>query len=420
VKRPLAVEAAAWVAALAVVAVVLPLLSYRTRDADSRLYAEIAARISAQPLSRWIAPLWPPGWYGTGYFREHPAGTFLVPTALAATGYPAPQSAYAVNAAWQIGSLLLLAALARRFASGAEARALLFLLQLIPIAFTYRVRANQEQLLLLLLLLALYATDRARRSWAWAPVVAGAFVGLVLAKGMVGLVGLPVCVLWLLARGRGAGADAGEADRRWAVRGGVALLGAVVAIGLAIAAYETLYRGATGESFLAVHLQRQLQPAMERQSEALVAQKAYNMVWYTGRLVWFPFPWSLTLLVAALAVVRALAGDGVRSAFRRIDGRGEALRGLGFAVGVALLYAGLFSLSDRRADRYLFPAYFAVAAAGAVAALRGGRRGAAFTAWLGRLPSWSPAALWLALILLHVAAGRLLHLPTIKVWGPDS
>ena len=89
-------------------------------------------------------------------------------------------------------------------------------------------------------------------------------------------------------------------------------------------------------------------------------------------------------------------------------------------MGVTLLYAGLFSLSDRRADRYIFPAYFAVATAGALAALRGGRRGAAFAAWLERLPVWLPAALWLALVLLHIAAGRLLHLPTIKVWDPSS
>ncbi len=308
-KRSLVVEASAWIAALVVVAVILPLLSYGTRDADSRLYAEISARLSTRPLARWIAPEWPPGWYGTGYFLEHPVGMFLVPAALGAVGYPAPQAAYVVNALWQIGSLLLLAVLARRFATGPEARALLYLLQLIPIAFTYRVRANQEQLLLLLLLLALYAIDRVRTSWAWAPVVAGAFVGLVLVKGMVGLVALPVCVLWLLALG------GEEARRRWVVRGGLALVGAVAAIGVAIAAYQVLYRETTGLSFLSVHLQRQMQPALAPQSDAIVAQKAYNLVWYAGRLVWFPFPWSLALLVAVAAGLRALLrGTGERRA----------------------------------------------------------------------------------------------------------
>jgi len=39
---------------------------------------------------------------------------------------------------------------------------------------------------------------------------------------------------------------------------------------------------------------------------------------------------------------------------------------------------------------------------------------------LDRWPAWSPAALWLLLVLLHVAGGRILHLPTIKLWAPDS
>ncbi len=416
-KRPIVVEALAWTAALAVVGILLPLLSYGTRDADSRLYAQIAAGMSEQPVSRWIAPDWPPGWYGKGHFLEHPVGTFLAPAALGALGYPAPQAAYLVNALWQIGSLLLLAALARRFATGAEARALLFLLQVIPIAFTYRVRANQEQLLLFLLLLAVYATERVRASGAWAPVLAAAFVGLVLVKGLVGLVALPVCALWLLARG------GEEAPRRWAVRSGVALASSLAVVALAIAGYETLHRDATGGSFLSFYLHRQMAPALGSQSDALVARKAYNAFWYAARLLWFPFPWSLALLAATALYVGSrtrrttspgagrpgldVAGPGLRS---------PALRGLGFALGVALLYLGLFSLSDRRADRYIFPAYFAVAAAGAVVAMRAGRRGPAFASWLARLPAWSPAALWLLLILVHVGAGRLLHLPTMKVW----
>ena len=200
------------------------------------------------------------------------------------------------------------------------------------------------------------------------------------------------------------------------MRGGLALVGAVVAIGVAIAAYEALYRQTTGDSFLSVHLQRQMQPALARQSEAIVAQKAYNLVWYAGRLVWFPFPWSLALLVAVAAgvAVRCCAGE------RRRRARGARSAASASPSAWRSLYVGLFSISDRRADRYIFPAYFAIAAAGAVAALRGGRPGAAFVAWLERLPAWSPAALWLALVLLHVAAGRLLHLPTIKVWDPSS
>ncbi len=404
-KRAVVAEAVAWIAALVLVAVALPLLSYGTRDADSRLYVDIAARLSAEPPSRWIAPEWPPGWYGTGFFVEHPVGVFLAPAALGAAGYPPRQAPYIANAVWQIASLLLAAALARRFTTHAETCALLFLLQLVPIAFTYRVRANHEQLLLLLLLAAVYAIERARTSLAWLPAVAAALVGLVLVKGLVGLVGLAVCALWLVCRG-------GEDAEGYLRRGGLALLAGVVGIGLATLGYEALYRDATGDSFLSGYLGRQLGPAMEPQSTALVTQKACNAVWYAGRLLWFPFPWSLGFLAAGWALARRL--------IRRPAGAGEPWRGLAFALGVTVLYLGLFSLSDRRADRYIFPAYFAVAAAGAVATMRAWSPARRLAAWLAATPAWSPAVLWLLLVLLHVGAGRLLHLPTIKVWGPSS
>jgi hypothetical protein len=80
----------------------LAALGYGARDPDSRLYAEISARTAAAPLSRWIAPDFPPGWYMRGAFREHPAGLFVPPAILARLGYPAPQAAYAMNVVYQI------------------------------------------------------------------------------------------------------------------------------------------------------------------------------------------------------------------------------------------------------------------------------------------------------------------------------
>ena len=63
------VEFLAWGMALLAAAAVLPLLDYQTRDADSLLYAEIAAQLSSEPLARWIAPEWPPLWYVEGPYR---------------------------------------------------------------------------------------------------------------------------------------------------------------------------------------------------------------------------------------------------------------------------------------------------------------------------------------------------------------
>jgi hypothetical protein len=99
----------------------------------------------------------------------------------------------------------------------------------------------------------------------------------------------------------------------------------------------------------------------------------------------------------------------------RLDGvaAGVVAGGL-FAVATTVLYVGLFSLSDRRADRYLFPVYYAVGAAGGVAALRASTALARLAGGLDR--PWAPAAVWAVAFAAHVLAGRL-GLPTVKVWA---
>jgi 4-amino-4-deoxy-L-arabinose transferase-like glycosyltransferase len=385
-----------WAIALALVVILLPSVHYAARDPDSVLYAKLAGQISIQPLSEWIAPVWPPQWYMDGLYREHPAGAFWPPALLARAGYPADQASYAVNAGYQVLSLVAIAGLAASVVRPLEARSLMWILQLLPIAFTFRVRANQEQAVLLLLVLAVVGTERSRARRPWGVLTAASLAGLFLVKGVLGLLGPAVCALWLLTRRDPAVPSAGA----WR-----ALAGAVVFVALTVVAYEIAYRHSTGEPFLADYLGRQLGLAAEEHSAGVVVQKAYNFVWYLGRLLWFPFPWTLGLLVAAASPPREEPAPAAKGA-------------LVFALAVAVLYLGLFSLSDRRADRYVFPAYYALGAAGGIVAIRR-------FAWVRRLAErvdcWpaAPAVLFLLLVVLHVTAGRL-GLPTIKVWAPDS
>ncbi len=400
---PPAREALAWIAVLAAGWVALAALSYRTRDADSRLYAEIVAQTASSPAARWIAPDFPSGWYMSGPFREHPVGLFLPAALLARLGYPAAQAAYALNALYQVLSIVLLQRLAATVVAGREARTLGWLVQLLPIAFTYRIRANHEQAVLLCLLVALLGVERSRRRLRWAVLTGVGLVGLLLLKGALAALGPPLCALWLLARRSTAAPPRGSDRSAWL---GLAL--AVVAMGLTALGYERLYRAATGEPFWSFYLGRQLGAAAVTQSAAAVAQKLYNLVWYLGRVLWFAFPWSLVLLVEARrlpAVTGAAAPD--RAA------RAAAL----FVAGATALYLGAFCLSDRRADRYIFPVYYAVGAGGAVAALRSSARFRRLAERLER--PWLPAAVWALAFLLHVAGGRL-GMPTVKLWAPDS
>jgi 4-amino-4-deoxy-L-arabinose transferase-like glycosyltransferase len=396
------VEAFAWVVVLLLSAVVLAVLGYQTRDADSRLYAEIAARMAPLPVSQWIAPSFPPGWFMSGLFREHPVGIHLLPALLARLGYPALQASLVLNGLYMALSLVLLQRLAATLVTEAEARSLGLFAQFLPIAFTFRIRANHEAAVLLCLLGALYGVEKARKRPAWGLAVVASLVGLLLVKGVLVVMGFGACVLWLLVRGKG---DA-SARIAWAW---AAILAALVAVASTALAYDHLYRQATGQPFWSFYLGRQLGVAAIAQSAAGLSQKAYNLVWYLGRVLWFPFPWSLTL--AAALASRKARGPGVLD-----DGRRT---GVLFVLLFAAFYVGAFSLSDRRADRYIFPVYYAVGAAGAVAALGTWPRLRTLVEKVEHGRAWMPAALWLALFALHILGGRL-GVPTMKVWAPDS
>jgi 4-amino-4-deoxy-L-arabinose transferase-like glycosyltransferase len=397
----------AWVLVLAAAWVALAALRYRTRDADSRLYADISARMSEAPAAGWIAPDFPPGWFMTGPFREHPVGLFVPAAALARLGYPPLQAAYALNALYQVLTIVLLQRLAAPLVPGLQARALGWLVQLLPIAFTFRVRANHEQAVLLCLVAGLYGTERARSRPRWALLVVAALAGLVLVKGVLAVFGPVLCALWLLVRRLTSSGPEARAGAAW-----VGLVAGVAVMGVTAAVYEQLYRTATGEPFWSFYLSRQLGVAADASAGSGVLGKLYNLVWYLGRVVWFPFPWSLAL---AVAVWRARRLSSRLRLPWHLDGVAPgAVAGAVFAVATAVLYVGLFSLSDRRADRYLFPAYYAVGAAGGVAALRASTALARVVRALDR--PWVPAAAWAVLFTAHVFAGRL-GLPTVKVWA---
>jgi hypothetical protein len=415
-------EAAAWCAALLAALLALAALQYRAADPDSVLHAEIAARLGEEPPSLgWIAPEWPPGWYVQGLYREHPAGLFLLPALMVRLGYPAGQSAYAANALYQALAVMLVPAVAAAFASGREARALAWLLQLLPVAFVFRIRANHEGAIWLFFLVALLGTERLVEGRRFGALLGGAgLAALVLVKGLLAAPAILCCALWARLRL----ASSPPASRRRVVVI-VTLAAWAVALAAMVVAYEILYRQATGVSFVREYLARQTTGvsflrdffATVPGGGASAAQPSggtllSNVAFYAGRIVWFAFPWSLALLV--IGVRRA-------STLRRWAGRlrdlDRSAQGALFVAGAAALYVGLLSLSGRRAERYLFPVYFLVGACGAVAAFRAWPAVERLVAFVERIEPYAPVVAWSALFALHLLGGPL-GLPRIQLWRP--
>jgi len=378
--------ALSWTTVLLIAAVLLAVSAFASRDPDSTVYAGISARLSTMPLSAWLVPEWWGLWGLEGPFREHPVGIFILPALLGRAGYPAEQAAYAIGAVSSVLAVLLVGWVAAPLVRDHERAAVRWATLLLPIAFTYRIRANQEYPVLVLLLAAVYATERARTSAAWMAGIVAAAVGVFLMKGVFVVFVPIVCALWLLLSGRGDG----RPDRSAWV--GVGL--ATVAVVLAAVGYEAVYRSVSGDSFFAYYIAQRLGSNTGVGSEASsVPGRAWNVPWYLARLIWFAVPGSLVLIGLAL--------------------RGRATRwrgapGLAFPVGVALVYVIVMSLGANRADRFIFPAYFAIGVGGAVVAMRrwpGVERAAR---WIAHREPYGTPVLWLLLFLAtFLTASRL-------------
>jgi hypothetical protein len=396
----------AWACAWVVTALLIAGVHYESRDPDSQLYAGITARLVVrEPVAQWIAPQWWGFWNGEGPYCEHPVGMFVVPAVLGRAGYPPVQAAYAINALYQAASFALVTLIAWSIVPK-YAVALGWILQLLPIAFVFRVRANQEYAVLAGLLLAIYATERARTRPAWIAGMLGGFCAVLLVKGVFAFMVPLACGLWLVSRA------AANTRRRqdWPAWSGVVLMpvvGAMVAW-----AYEAAYVHVTGQSFLAIYQSRQL-PDEALTTGSLLWRVAYTATWYLARILWYPFPWSL--LAVALVASRGTRGDWSPRAPTPVvsvaDGAGVR-QGAWFALVTALALTGAFSLAHRKADRYIFPVYFLVAAAGAGAALYRSPGLARLAAKLDR--PWMPAAVYLVLVVLTlISSGRL---PVFTFW----
>jgi hypothetical protein len=86
--------------------------------------------------------------------------------------------------------------------------------------------------------------------------------------------------------------------------------------------------------------------------------------------------------------------------------------GAWFAAAATMVLVAAFSLAHRKADRYIFPAYFSAAALGGGWAL-------ARVPWLGRIADhldrpWLPPALHVALVVLRLATRG--ALPEFTFW----
>jgi len=377
-----------WLGAIAIAAALLVAVNYQSRDPDSALYARLSADLAVRPISKWIAPEWNGAWNSQGLFREHPVG-ILLPSAIAIRlGFAPGQAAYAINMLYQAAALLLIVAVARFVMREADARALAWVLQLLPVAFVYRIRGNQEHPLLVCFLALIYASHRARSNPIWIALMVAAFCWLALIKGAFAMFALIAAALWI------AIVPPDKDGASWRAWLGLAVAGVAAIVLFAI--YEAAYVRVTGESFLAFYRNTRLGESMDLSDPRIVPHTLRNIVWYFVRLTWFAAPWSLVAL-AVWATVIAAARHGF-DAFERPGARAAM-----WGHVTTMMFIVVLSPANVRAERFIFPMYFVAGALGFAAASRRWpsiERVAMRTAgWW-----WLPAVTWLVLFLASVGS----------------
>lgn len=386
-------EVRVWAAAFLLVAVLLVLTKFTSTDPDSALHAALSARLAEGPVRGWIAPEWWGHWNHTDLYREHPIGVFLLPVMLGTLGVPTVQAAYIVGVGASVVALMLIAHLVRTLTSTQDARAVLLLLLVMPVAFVFRIRANHEYPMLVCLLLVLIGLDGVRRSWGYAALVAAALTAALLIKGAFVVLILMAAGLWIAINPtRATGA---------AWRPVAAIVLGLATMALVASLYDSWYWRVTGEAFWAHYWNKQLAPLEIASPLESATTVASHLGFYLSRLLWHPAPWSVVLIVA---VARHVAS--ARAWWHRTPDR--IRRGLLFALSFGVLALVVLSPASRFAERYAFPATFAIGAAGAVIAYRTWPAIRRLVERVDRAIPAAPAIVWLGLILFRLGLGPLL------------
>jgi 4-amino-4-deoxy-L-arabinose transferase-like glycosyltransferase len=386
-------ERAIWIACFLIVSTLLVLTRFASSDPDSALYAALSAKLSQQPVARWIAPewwgLWPQA-HQTGYFREHPAGLFFIPAALGRAGVPAEQASYIFGVGAALAALVLVSYLVMRVTNREEGRAALVLLQIMPVAFVFRIRDNHEYPMLVCLLISLIGLDGVSRSWWWASLVALGFAAGLLVKGVFVVLVIIGAGLWIALNPT----DAPSRSRQV-----VACTVGLLAMAAVAWAYDVAYVRVTGESFWSAYWKRQLGPMQFESAAEHALLFVRHLGFYAIRLLFHPAPWSLVL---GWTLWRNWTSGSAAATV------GREKRALVLVLAFAVIWVVLLSAASRFAERYAFSATYLVGAAGVVVAYR---RSQKLKTALARLDSSVPAApaiVWLTLIVLRLALGPFL------------
>jgi hypothetical protein len=205
---------------------------------------------------------------------------------------------------------------------------------LTPIFMQYLLRANHEHPLNVAVVAGIYALTKCQRSSRYVYLFIAALIFAFFIKGLsVVVLSMLSFVYWLTV------APNKKVIRRILAAHGIMLI--------AIILFELWYRNIAHSNFLLNYLSFQGQRSVTLNFNPL--NKIYNFMWYGARILWFSFPW---IYFSIFHLFKSGKLGILNNAFYR------------FLWAGSLSILILFSLSDRKADRYIFTSYLLLSLSG--------------------------------------------------------
>lgn len=325
---------------LCLIVIVIP---YEYRDSDSSAYSSLAQKLARLPIIRWCAPEWGGHAGRVGFFQEHPPGALWVTAFFIRLGVPGPPAALCVNFLYIFLSLYFIYLLASYFGGPFLGWATVFAYTFSPIFLQYLIRANLEHPFNLAVIAGIYGVVRCEESWKYKLLFVLSLIFAFFVKGTGAFILIILSFLcWIIYL-------RSKRTLRFII---VGILITLIVMFL----FEIWYRQVTdGIYFWQNYINQQSDQIVESGSNPL--RKIYNFIWYLGRVIWFPAPWVFFIFYGLYKWRKEIIPLFENKYF---------ILSMVSAVFIILW----FSLFDRKADRYIFPAYSFLIFAGAWALLR--------------------------------------------------
>jgi len=326
-----------------ILCVFVSVFPYEIHDSDSSAYSSIARKLAYQPINTWCAPDWGGHGYNYGLFREHPPGALWITALFIRIGVPESSAAFCANFLYIFLSLYFIYLLTSYFGGPLLGWGAVFAYAFTPIFLQYLIRANHEHPLNLAVIAGIYGLVRSEESWKYKVIFVVSLIFAFFVKGIFAFILTILALVYWIVFLR---------NRRTLL---FIVLANLFALGIMFL-FELWYRQVTaGIGFWVNYINLQSGRGVVTGFNPL--RKIYNLIWYLGRAIWFPAPWVFFIFYGA---------------YKWRKEKVSLLKDKLFKLSV--ISAGCiifwFSLFDRKADRYIFPAYSFLVLAGVWVLLR--------------------------------------------------